>query len=61
MIKETQEQKELTDYRAGILLSKCDACGRDIELYEKVFDYGGKICKDCFLDVPKGFKALDRI
>ena len=54
--KEEIENQLKKDYKSGELLKKCDACGREIELWEKVFDYGGKICKECFEDVGRNLK-----
>lgn len=34
----------------------CDACGRQIELYEEIYDFMGKICKECYEDVKKNQK-----
>ena len=47
-------EKLKTDYRRGDLIKLCDACEREIELYEKVFQFGGKICENCYQDVNKG-------
>jgi len=44
------EEKIKTEYRNGDLLKKCDACGREIELYEETYNFGGEICGNCYRD-----------
>jgi len=51
--EEIMAEKTKTEYRNGNLLQRCDACGREIQLYEKIYNYGGKICKDCYEDVGR--------
>jgi len=50
------EEKIKAEIRNGGVLRMCDACNREIELWEKVYDFGGKICHDCYLEVGKMLK-----
>jgi len=45
-----KDEKIKTEYRNGDLLKKCDACGREIELYEETYNFGGEICGNCYRD-----------
>lgn len=57
MNKEIEEQIK-NDYRNGDF--HCSACLRELEPGEKIHQFGGGICDECFEDVGRGLKELNQ-
>ena len=57
-IQQEIDEKIKTEIRSGELEEHtCDACKK--MFIGKAYEFGGKICKKCYLDAGKGLKSLD--